>query len=413
MDPLEATAASHPPTARSSEPAALRRVVWFWVKVVLCLVLIDVALFDVGWFWRYEPPADSRDKYFLDLWGIARRLGSHPEGAPAAIAVGSSVVHMSASEKGIQLDMRSRGQPGSFYNLGVDGIDATGSGIMAHAASDLDPWLVVYGAALRDFAPEKDATSAVAAVFAEPGADIGPQARVKLEERLSAGVKRYWRLYRYRKFVREALLQEIDGLSASFPARAEAARAPMAPMALPRTTHPQRRFPAKFQKGEAFREWQGWYETRDFARYETYLRKAGKTLKVYKKQRALPWDLAASSELASLRRMMELHRGRGAQVVLVYFPENPVFRDPVASTYFDPARSDELAATLAGEADRYGARFIDLRRFLSPEDFYDMVHANNAGLRKLDAFWKRLIASEWQIHERTASSNAKSAGDAQ
>jgi hypothetical protein len=383
------------------------------VKVVLCLALIDVALFDAGWFWRYEPPADSQDKYLLDLWGIARRLGSHPGGAPAAVAVGSSVVHMSASENGIRLDMRSRGQPGSFYNLGVDGIDATGSGIMAHAARGLDPWLVVYGVALRDFAPEKDATSTVAAIFAEPGADVGPQTSLRLDERLSAGVKRYWRLYRYRRFVREALLQELHGLSTSFPTRAEAALAPLAPVALPRTTAARRRFPPKFRQGEAFREWQGWYETRDFARYESYLRTAGKTLKIYKKQRGVSWDLAASSELASLRGMMELHRSRGAQVVLVYFPENPVFRDPAASAYFDPARSDELAATLAEEADRYGARFIDLGALLLPEDFYDMVHANSAGLRKLDAFWKQLIASEWQAHERTASSNAPSAGDAQ
>jgi hypothetical protein len=47
-----------------------------------------------------------------------------------------------------------------------------------------------------------------------------------------------------------------------------------------------------------------------------------------------------------------------------------------------------------------GARFIDLRGLLAGEDFYDLIHPNLSGSRKLSERVADVIAEEWKAPAR-------------
>ena len=93
-------------------------------------------------------------------------------------------------------------------------------------------------------------------------------------------------------------------------------------------------------------------------------------------------------------------RAAGVRVVVIAFPENPILQAPEARAVIDPRLADAIAARLASDAHAHGARFVDLRAFLEPDDFYDLIHPNRSGARKLSVRLAHLIAEEW--HARTA-----------
>jgi hypothetical protein len=99
--------------------------------------------------------------------------------------------------------------------------------------------------------------------------------------------------------------------------------------------------------------------------------------------------------------MLDRLRAEQLEVAVAYFPENPVFRDAAAASYFDPALSDAYAQLFARETHGRGDRFEDWRQVLEPEDFYDMIHVNLVGRRKLADRFVELIESEWK--ERPAA----------
>jgi hypothetical protein len=88
-------------------------------------------------------------------------------------------------------------------------------------------------------------------------------------------------------------------------------------------------------------------------------------------------------------------RAAGIRVLVVAFPENPVLHAPEARARIDPRLADAVAARLERDARAHGARFVDLRGFLEPEDFYDLIHPNRAGARKLSVRLADLVAEEW------------------
>ena len=85
---------------------------------------------------------------------------------------------------------------------------------------------------------------------------------------------------------------------------------------------------------------------------------------------------------------------------VVNTPENPVFRLPAARLYFNQTTSNIYAELFKRDADAYGARFVDLRNLLEPEDFEDLVHANLRGKRKLSERIAEIIEAEWQTYRR-------------
>jgi len=390
--------------ARPASTRGLGSVVWFWTKVALVLIVLDVLLFDVGWFWDVQAGPRAQNRGF---WDLARRMATPVGDGPPILALGDSAVRRALPEGMMMRKLAARGvRGGAFRNFAIEGTDTTDAAVLAYASGDLEPWLVVYGASFADFKPNVK-TSLIETLFADSGMGLETIWPRRFDDRLGYVVKHYWKLYKYRTFVRPALLEHAGEWMSSVVREAEAQQQSLSlgergSRGRGRTAELGARFPTNFRRSASFPAWLLWYETQSFADYERYLltRNKGAVARAYRDRRSHPWDVSSSPQLEALRWMLEFYRRRGTRFVLAYFPENPVFRNPEANEYFDVAASDATAALLAEEAARAGARFEDLRSALAPEDFVDMVHPNTAGGEKLAALLSRVVAEEWRRKRR-------------
>jgi hypothetical protein len=157
------------------------------------------------------------------------------------------------------------------------------------------------------------------------------------------------------------------------------------------------RFDRNFLEGDDYARWRRWHDSRRFSDYVRYLRQR-KMTKLYSEQ-AVEFahiDLNDSPQADAIRWMVRTLPPEGTQVMLVFFPENPLFRSPEAASYFNAEFSDRLAVFLADEAHEPGVTFLDLRNLLIPEDFYDMIHPNVAGEVKITQHIADVIAEQWR-----------------
>lgn len=363
---------------------------WFWAKVGLCLVALDAALFGTGWFWRLAPLPAASHVAGSTAHGIFRKLATHRDGEPLALAVGSSVVRMSIPEPRLERRLRRHDVPSRFVNLGIDGGHAQDAALTAHVARERQPWLVIYGVAFRDFMTSEQ-RALVTRHFLDSSVDLDVLAPESVDEWLSRGVGRYWQLYRYRDLVRGVLDREGSRLGDGLVPEAHAN--PLGPI---NQMTPEERFSHRGTDTEVFRLWKMWFESRRWEDYDAYLRKRPKVAPLYRKRAARKLDLDGNPEVASLEWMLRTQKERGTRVVVIYFPENPLFRRPKAAQYFNPEHSDQVADLVERLCAQFGARFVDLRSALDPDAFYDMVHVNMAGRRRLTQLLAKIIAQEWR-----------------
>lgn len=374
----------------------LKATVWLWTKVGLALAALDVALFWAGLFWSCAPELKvSALTGWPLVYQVARLVETEPVHPGTSFIVGSSAVALGVVPLVSNAMLKADGVPVELTKLSMFGASATDAALLAWSGRRLRPWLVIYGAALRDFGRELERDSPAARVFYDASLRLPALPREGAEEVAEAYVKRYWKLYRYQFFARAAL----ETLAYEALGRLASARSAFAAGgALP--PEAQRWFgPSSWMAitPQAYALWQHWRVTRRFDDYAAYLRERGldpaKTLREY------TWanlDPERNPHVESLRWMLDALPRRGSRVVVVYFPENPAFRDPDARAYFDPALSDTYAALLAHEAARGGAGFVDLRGFLEPDDFHDVLHLNVEGNTKLSKRIAAVVAGEWR-----------------
>ncbi len=377
-------------------------MLWFWTKVVLVLALTDVLLFRVGLFWDLELKRQSPTQ-LARLHDITRAIDTHEAGEPVAVAVGSSVVRMSGPDPAVNRRLARLGAETSFRNLGLDAAHVDDSALVNAAVGTMDPWLVIYGVAFRDFMP-RDRPSRTESQFAGLRVPLSTMQPETLDERLARFLRAYWTLYRYRDLVRHIVDERFASRAWRFPRQAHA-RPDAQRSRVTRAQARKTQLEAGFGGPKSFQAWERWNDSRDFSDYEAYLKTRGGVAGLYRKRRAAGFELATSPQLEALDWLLRVNQERGSRVVLIYYPENPVFRDPAASGYFSPELSDEVAAVLERKAARYGARFVDLRQALQPEDFIDMVHPNRIGTKKLMDSLAQIIAQEWVLENEAAATS--------
>ena len=384
------------------QPSAARAL-WPWVKVVLVLVVLDWALFGSGLFFRLVPEL----RRYPVTWGLVYRclrIIEVPPEAPRAYAVGSSIVFLGLDERLVRHGLETRGVPGTFNALTVFGTSGVDQALIAHEAKRTQPWLVVLTASVRDFPASGQLDSPVQRVLLDTSVDVPALRPTDVEGRLAAVVRRYWQLYRNRFFVR-TVLEDWAGelVGAVVPSMAPPPPPPPGPMALPSESGapvPDEAytwfFPGRIT-AESWAAWTRWRETRRFADYEEFLRVnrsaaiaqyAANTFKTHGPEGNLSVQALAWAE-ADLR-------AAGSRVVVLAFPENPVLQTPDARAHYEWGVADALAHRLEADARANGARFVDLRTALDPEDFYDLIHPNLSGARKLSDRLAGVIAEEWQ-----------------
>ena len=368
-----------------------------WVKVALCLVALDLLLFRAGLLWKINPNfgvglgADN----WHSLYSAARDVETGGLGPGTVVAVGSSVVIFGMDETSINNRLRADGTPAALRKIATHGATCTDSALLTWSSRPLKPWLVIYGAAARDFPKAGSLDSSVRRTFYDSSVQLASLRRPGAEALLDGYVRRYWKLYRYRFFARSALdtVAQHVLLALHLPAPSFAAEPP--PASVPaEASH----YFAPFRlTPQSYAAWAKWRESRQFSDYLTWMQFAPPlVLSLYKGQTVANFGPQGNPEADALRWMLSfLHDGH-TRMVLIYFPENPVFRDPQAASYFDPHLSDAYADLFAREAKAHGVRFEDLRNFAQPEDFYDLIHLNIEGERKMSARIAQIIEEEWQ-----------------
>jgi hypothetical protein len=154
-------------------------------------------------------------------------------------------------------------------------------------------------------------------------------------------------------------------------------------------------FPGRLT-AESWAAWKHWRETRRFADYEEFLNqnKSG-AIEQYGRQTFATHGPERNVQLDAVAWSTAELRAAGIRAVVLAFPENPVLDDPEARQLYDTALSDAVARRLESEATARGARFVDLRHFLDAEDFYDLIHPNLSGSRKLSERLAAIVDEEW------------------
>jgi hypothetical protein len=381
--------------------SVLRSSVATWAKVGIAIVALDVVLFRAGLFWHLVPVLRG---VHPTTWGlvyrIARELETTPAGTPTAVAVGSSVLFLGLDEDRARAGLRDAGVPGRLARFTTFGSSATDSALLAWRALRQEPWLVVYAAATRDFGKVAPVETPVARIFDDASADVPALAPRDAEQRLGRIVKSAWSLYRYRFFVRKAIavpLRETADRLVHGPPPGVLARLTAAAAAEKPPLEALRRFHFTRITVASWAAWTRWHETQRFEDYLAWLRATDSpALQQYERQ---TWEHfgpdAGNRQVTSLAWMLDRLAARRTRTVVVFFPENPVFRAPGGERYYDPTLSQAYADLFAAAAAARGARFVDLRDFLPAEDFYDQIHPNLEGMRKLTARLVDLVAEEW------------------
>lgn len=372
--------------------------IWLWVKAFLCLVAIDILLFRVGLVWHARPDFGiglAGENWRL-LFAAAREIETRRPSTPTAVVVGSSVVIFGVDENQVDERLRRDDVPVDLLRFVMHGSTATDSALMAWSSRTFKPWLIVYGVAARDFPKAGFTDSGVVRTFYDASVELPRLPRAGVENLLDAYVRRYWKLYRYRFFTLNAVeavtakrLRQLGISTSSF--AAEAPGVSIIP------TEATEYFPLYRITPKSWAAWATWRQSRRFSDYLAWMRLSGSVaLDIYKTQTLSSFGPEGNLQVESLRWMLEALQRSHTRTVLLSFPENPVFRDPEARAYFDPSLSDAYADLIRREADAHGARFEDLRGMLQPEEFFDLVHANIVGQRKLSARIAAIIEEEWR-----------------
>jgi hypothetical protein len=383
-----------------------RSPLWPWAKVVVLLVVLDWALFGAGLFFRWVPQI----RRFPITWGLVYRcvqqLQTAPE-PPLAYAVGSSIVFLGLDERRVRGAMAERQVPSAFETLTVFGAFGVDQALLAHAAIPTHPWLVVLTASVRDFPAQASLDTPVSRVFFDSSVALPAAQPTDVEGRLAAIVRRHWMLYRYRFFVRTALDEATTPLFMSIaPKLAKPLPAP-GPLQLPSASGApvpeeasQWFFPGRLT-AESWAAWKHWRETRRFADYEDFLNvnRSG-AIEQYGRQTFATHGPERNVHLDAIAWSTEELRAAAIRVVVLDFPENPVLEDPEARALYDTTLSDAVARRLEQDATARGARFVDLRHVLDAEDFYDLIHPNVSGSRKLSDRLGAIVAEEWKAAGR-------------
>jgi len=374
----------------------LRAPLWTWVKVGLVLVALDVLVLRGGPFWRWDLRfyGGLGSVGWVNMHSVVRTLETYAPDPRTVIVTGSSVVFAGVNDELVNRQFKEAHVQAQVVSLSVFGSTATDAALLAAQGLKLQPWLVIYGAAARDFKKQGPLDTPVTRVLYDATLELPALPRRDGEARLDARVRQYWRLYRYRYFVRTGLLNLGEGFLRWLPGGSAVLAAPAV---APLPPEGRRFFLGQRVDANGFAAWQRWRASQRFEDYMAWLRASGgHVLDEYRAQTLASTGPENNPHLTSLQWMLgELHTRR-VQTVLLYFPENPAFHAPEAAPYFDARLSQAWAEQFAREADAIGARFIDLRDFLAAEDFYDLIHPNLEGMRKLSGRLAEIVAEERQ-----------------
>jgi len=304
---------------------------------------------------------------FLQVYDVARTLTRPRRPAEVRVTIlGDSRIWFTARPAYVERELR-RITPDldvRVDNLAIFGAKIGDMEILARQIGVLDPMLVVVALDGSNLIPEPGAAlvNATGAML-ETGWRDGPLPPPGRLARLRRGLRTIWPLYRFRLFVREAIVDWVHPSAADekFPDAFDSRDAVF-------------EFFYRGQAGRVEAAYQGWLRERTLDRFVSYLRRSAPG----RKRRLVPRGatLAADSPgVQVLDALLTRTAARGFPTIVLILPENPVLELDEAGEYHDPGFSEQAAGVIEMVARKRGVRFVDARRWMPAESFFDFLHA--------------------------------------
>ena len=342
-----------------------------WLLAVVFLFAIDAAVTRTSLLWgptAFEHSGGVR-LTFPQTYEVARKIYAPERRADVRVALlGNSRAVLALKEHPLEraIDRLRPGLDVAVSNLGIFGSFMGETEMLARHLPALDPSLVVLTVGAPDLLREPVHPPGEGPMeLLRIGFRDGPIPARSVGERLDRWLRTVWPLYRFREFVREALLDRI--LQRQDPG------APPDEFASREELFRQLYGERAGAVGEAFAAWQ---RDRGLGAYAHYLETASPGHLARGRERARsrePLTRETPSVVVFDALVGELARSGRATLVLL-MPENPILAQDTAGEYHRPGLSDAGARLVEEIGAAHGVPVVDARDWLPPESFLDFDH---------------------------------------
>jgi len=349
----------------------LRASLLTWALALFFLFIIDAALTRTSLLWgptAFENSGGLRT-VFPQTFQVLRKIYAPARDAEQQVALlGSSRLALSAKERGVERAL-SEAAPGTdiaVSNLAIFGSYIGDTAVLSRHLGAMEPDLVVLTIGAVDLlrpAANPDAQGPTSLL--EIGWREGPVPDASWGDRFDRWGRTAWRLYRFREFVREALLDRV--------------------LRRPDPGPPPSEFDdtrALFQhmygeRGDAIE-----LARRDFLAEPTldeftrYVETVGPEHLQRQRDRARQTHSLdeSSPAVVVLDMLLDELTSSGMHVVVLLMPENPLLDFDPGGEYHRPGMAEQGASLARRVSARYGVSVVDARRWLPAESFLDFDH---------------------------------------
>jgi hypothetical protein len=342
-----------------------------WALALVFLVLIDAALTRTSLLWgptAFENSGGLRT-VFPQTYQVLRKIYAPEGNAETRVALlGNSRLALSAKERGVERAL-SRAAPGediAVSNLAIVGSSLGDTAVLARHLGAMDPDLVVLTVGAVDLlrpATNPDAEGPTSLL--EIGWREGPVPDAGWGDRLDRWARTSWRLYRFREFVREAVLDRVLVRPDPGPPPTEFADT----LALFRHLYGERG-----DEIEAARN--VFLAAPDLESFARYVETVGhEHLQRQKDRSKLTHRLDQSSpSVVVLDMLLEELTASGLRVAVLLMPEQPLLALDTRGEYHRPGMAEHSASLVFQSAERFGVPVIDARGWMPAECFLDFDH---------------------------------------
>jgi hypothetical protein len=343
-----------------------------WGLALVFLIAIDAALTRTSILWgptAFENSGGLRT-VFPQTYQVLRKIYA-PEGDPDArvVLLGNSRLALSLEgDDGVERAIERTGSAAEIEvsNLAIFGSYIGDMAMLSRHLDVLDPDLIVLTVGGQELSrtPVNPDPSGPATTLRLGWSD-GPVPSKGPAETLDRWARTAWPLYRFREYVREALLDRLLGRPDPGPPPAHFENE----MAAFRHLY-GKRAPEIAAARDRFLEQQ------TLENFTTYVETVGpEHLERQRKRVAATRPVDASTPaVQALDEMLRELSESGRRVIVLLMPENPILDLDTRHELHRPVVLDQGVALVEGMGARYGIQVIDGRRWLPVEAFLDFHH---------------------------------------
>ncbi|MBW2274051.1 MAG: hypothetical protein JRG96_12320 [Deltaproteobacteria bacterium] len=342
-----------------------------WALALLFLVAIDAALTRTSLLWgptAFENSGGLRT-VFPQTYQVLRKIYSPERDAETRVALlGNSRLALSAKERGVEraLTQAAPERDVAVSNLAIFGSYIGDTAVLARHLGAMEPDLVVLSVGAVDLLrPALNPDAEGPTSLLEIGWREGPVPAAGWGDLVDRWARTASRLYRFREFVREAVLDRV--------------------LARPDPGPPPSEFDDTLglfrhmygERGDAIEAARNVFLAEpDLAGFARYVETVGPEHLQRQKDRArLTHSLDESSpSVVVLEMLLEELTSSGFRVVVLLMPEQPLLALDARGEYHRPGMAEQGASLVYRSAGRFGVPVIDARRWMPAECFLDFDH---------------------------------------